>query len=215
MSEMTTSPDGELDEGYYPELDELPPRPRRKLVTPVSAILLLVLFAAGGFIGGVEVQKGQGSSSGGSLASSFASRFGAAAGGATSTAGSTSAGSTSRLRGLFGGGGAAGAGATIGTVSSINGRTLYVSEVSGDTVAVVTTPESKITKSESVGAKAIHPGDSVVVEGLAGSKGTITASSVTDSGSSSTGTSGGLASLFGGSSTSSSSSSGVSSLFGK
>jgi hypothetical protein len=207
MSEMTTSPDGELDEGYYPELDELPPRPRRKLLTPVSAILLLVLVAAGGFIGGVEVQKGQGSSSGGSLASSFASRFGAAAGGATSTAGSTSAGSASRLRGLFGGGGAAGGGATIGTVSSIDGGTLYVSELTGNTVAVVTTPESKITKSESVGAKAIHPGDSVVIEGLAGSKGKITASSVTDSGSSSTATSG--------SSTSSSSSSGVSSLFGK
>jgi hypothetical protein len=206
MSEMTTSPDGELDEGYYPELDELPPRPRRKLLTPVSAILLLVLVAAGGFIGGVEVQKGQGSSSGGSLASSFASRFGAAAGGATSTAGSTSAGSASRLRGLFGGGGAAAGGATIGTVSSIDGKTLYVSELTGNTVAVVTTPESKITKSESVGAKAIHPGDSVVIEGLAGSKGTITASSVTDSGSSSTATSG--------SSTSSSSSSGVSSLFG-
>jgi hypothetical protein len=207
MSEMTTSPDGELDEGYYPELDELPPRPRRKLLTPVNAILLLVLVAAGGFIGGVEVQKGQGSSSGGSLASSFASRFGAAAGGATSTAGSTSAGSASRLRGLFGGGGAAGGGATIGTVSSIDGGTLYVSELTGNTVAVVTTPESKITKSESVGAKAIHPGDSVVIEGLAGSKGKITASSVTDSGSSSTATSG--------SSTSSSSSSGVSSLFGK
>ena len=134
------------------------------------------------------MQKGQGSSSGGSLASSFASRFGAAASGATSTAGSTSGGSASRLRGLFGGGGAAGGGATIGTVSSIDGRTLYVSELSGNTVAVVTTPESKITKSESVGAKAIHPGDSVVIEGLAGSKGTITASSVTDSGSSSTGT---------------------------
>ncbi|HUB76530.1 MAG TPA: DUF5666 domain-containing protein, partial [Solirubrobacteraceae bacterium] len=112
-----------------------------------------------------------------------------------------------------------GSGATVGTVSSIAGRTLYVSELTGNTVAVVTTPQTKVTKSESVGAHAIHPGDSVVVRGISGSKGRFTASAITDSGNSGTGSGssgGGLASLFGGGSSGSGSggSSGLSSLFG-
>jgi hypothetical protein len=208
MSEMSIPPGGELDEAYYPELDELPPRPRRKLLTPVTVLLLLALFAAAGFVGGVLVQKGQASSTS-TVGGGFASRFGAA--GATGATGTSAA--ASGFRSLFGGG-AGGGGATIGTVSSIDGRTLYVTETSGNTIAVVTTAESKITKDESVGSNAIHPGDSVVVEGVAGGKGTITASSVSDSGSSSSG----FASLFGGGSTRSSSSSsaatGSSGLFG-
>jgi hypothetical protein len=212
MSEISVPPGGEVDEAYYPELDELPPRPRRKLVTPVTVLLLLALFAAGGFVGGVLVQKGQGSGTSSPAGGGFASRFGAA--GATGASGAS--GAATGFRGLFGGG-AAGGGATIGTVSSIDGKTLYVTETSGNTVAVVTTAESKITKDESVGSNAIHPGDSVVVEGI-GSKGTVTASSVSDSGSSSSGT-GGIASLFGGgssprSSSSSSASTGSSGLFG-
>lgn len=212
MSEISTSPGGELEEDWYPELDELPKRPRRKLLTPPIVSLMLVLFAACGFIGGVLVQQGQGSSGATGIAGSgLASRFGAS--GATGTSG----GGASSFRSLFGGG-AAGGGATIGTVSSINGNTLYVTETSGNTVAVVTTPESKVTKSQSVGASAIHPGDSVVVDGITTSKGTVTASSVTDSGSSSTSSGGGLASLFGRSTSSSSSTpsstSGSSSLFG-
>jgi hypothetical protein len=214
MSEITTSPGGELEEDWYPELDELPKRPRRKLLTPSIVGLMLVLFAACGFIGGVLVQKAQGSSAtSGFAGSGLASRFGA------SGASGASGGGASSFRSLFGGAGAAGGGATIGTVSSIKGNTLYVTETSGNTVAVVTTPESKITKSESVGANAIHPGDAVVVDGITTSKGTVTASSVSDSGSSSTSSGSGLSSLFGGSSSSSSSTSssttGSSSLFGR
>jgi len=197
MPELTTSHGGELDEDWYPELEELPQRPRRKLITPTTVALAVVLFAACGFIGGVLVQKGQASgtpATGG--ASGVASRFAAAAAGASGASGT--AGFASRFGGLFPGAG----GGASGTVSSISGSTLYVTETSGNTVAVVTTPESKITKSESVKSSAIHPGDSIVVEGITGSSGTITASSVTDSGNSGT------------SSSSTTSSSGVSSLFG-
>jgi hypothetical protein len=198
MPELTTSHGGELEEDWYPELEELPQRPRRKLITPMTVTLALVLFAACGFIGGVLVQKGQASgtpTTGGG--SGLASRFAAAASGASGASGT--AGFASRFGGLFGG---AGGGGASGTVSSISGSTLYVTETSGNTVAVVTTPESKITKSESVKSGAIHPGDSIVVEGITGSSGTITASSVTDSGnsgtsSSSTTSSGGVSSLFG------------------
>jgi hypothetical protein len=177
-------------------------------------VLMLILFAACGFVGGVLVQKGQQSGGASVAGSSFAGRFGGVGAGATGVSG-TSGGAAARFRGLFGGGG----GATIGTVSSIDGKTLYVTETSGNTVAVLTTSTSKITKSESVHAGSIHPGDSVVVEGIAGSEGTITASSVSDSGDSGTSGAGGLASLFGGGASSSSTSTasgatGVSSLFG-
>ena len=37
--------------------EELPRRPRRKLVTPLTATLAAVVIAALGFIGGVQVQK--------------------------------------------------------------------------------------------------------------------------------------------------------------
>jgi hypothetical protein len=215
MSQPPSANAGEVDEGYYPELDELPPRPRAKLLTPVTITLLMVLFAAGGFIGGVLVQKGQQSGGASVAGSSFAGRFGGVGAGTTGVSG-TSGGAAARFRGLFGGGGG---GAAIGTVSSIDGKTLYVTETSGNTVAVLTTSASKITKSVSVHSGSIHPGDSVVVQGITGAKGKITASSVSDSGDSGTSAAGGLASLFGGgtsssSTSSSSSASGVSSLFG-
>jgi hypothetical protein len=203
MPEITTSHGGELEEDWYPELEQLPERPRRKLLTPSIVLLALVLFAACGFIGGVLVQKGQGSSGGGGAgASTFASRFGAGASGASGASGAAGTGGfASRFAGVFGGGAGGG---TSGTVSSISGSTLYVTETSGNTVAVVTTPESKVKKSESVSASAIRPGDTVVVEGITGSTGTVVASSVTDSGASATS-----------SSSSSSSTSGVASLFGR
>ena len=199
MPEITTSQGGQLDEDWYPDLEELPPRPRRKLLTPWTVLLTVVLFAACGFIGGVLVQKGQQSGGGTTGLGGLASRFAAAAGGggATGASGASgAAGFASRFGGLFGGG-------TAGTVSSISGNTLYITETSGNTVAVETTPESKITKSESVKGSAIHPGDSIVVEGVTGSTGAVVASSVTDSGASISSTStststGGVSSLFGG-----------------
>jgi hypothetical protein len=194
------------------ELDELPPRPRTRLLTPATVGLMVVLFAAGGFIGGVLVEKGQNGSSTPSLASAAARFAGAGATGATGTGGS----GASRFAGLFGGG--AGSRGTIGTVANIDGNKLYVTTTAGNTVEVVTTHESKVTKSQSVGTAAIHPGDSVVVSGITGSNGTVTASSITDSGAG--GAAGGVGALFGGgsgasgSSSSSSSSGGTQSLFG-
>ena len=40
--------------------DELPRRPRRRLVTPLTLVLAFALVAALGFVGGVKVQKAQG-----------------------------------------------------------------------------------------------------------------------------------------------------------
>jgi hypothetical protein len=198
-------------EGWYEEPDELPPRPRARFLTPLTVVLMLVLFAACGFIGGVLVQKGQQGGSTSVLGSTAASsRFAGAASGATG-AGGTSGGFGGRFAAALGGG--AGSLGTVGTVTNIDGNKLYVTTAAGTMTEVVTTPESKITKSQSVGRGAIRPGDSVVVSGVKATNGTVTAKTVSDSGAGSS--AGGLASLFGGGSgAGATSSSGSASLFG-
>jgi hypothetical protein len=142
--------------------EELPPRPRRKLVTPATLGLAALAIAGGGFIGGVEVQKGQGGSStpAASQAASFASRGGG--GGAR-----------------FGPPGGQQAGDfTAGTVANKHGRTLYVKDQSGNTIRIKTSSNAKVTRTASTSANGVHPGDTVIVTGTKHGDGSITASSI-------------------------------------
>lgn len=199
--------------GWDDEEPELPPRPRRRLLTPLPVALLCVLLTACGFIAGVLVQKGQGSSgSSSSAAAGFASRLSALRGGTSTSGTSTSSGTGTRGGGaasLFGGAG----GATAGEVTFVQGDTLYVSTSEGNTVKVLAPAGTTVTKSVSSDTKSIHPGETVVVTGTKGSSGVVTAESIRVGGTSG----GGIASLFGGgsgtgaSSTSGSASSGSSS----
>jgi hypothetical protein len=151
--------------------DELPRRPRRRLVTPVTLALTGVLIAALGFIGGVQVQKHQG----GTRASGRAGAF---------------------TRGGFTPGGAGGASnATVGSVANVNGHTFYVTDTSGATVKVKTDGNSKVTRTAVSSVHEVHPGDTVIVQGTKSSSGTVTASSVTATAKNA---GGGLAGLFGG-----------------
>jgi hypothetical protein len=178
-------------------------RPRRRLLTPLTALLFAILVGAGGFIAGVQVEKGEvpAASSGGSgrlasLLSGAASRSG---GGSSSTGeGATGGGARfgsagSAAGGGFGGGGA---GATVGQVANVSGSDLYVTELQGNTVKVAASA-AQITKQVSTSVKGIHPGDTVVVAGTHLPDGSIQAATVRDS--ASTGASGGLGALFGGS----------------
>ena len=183
-----------------------PGRPRRQLFNRRSAALVALVVGVTGFYAGVRVEKGQLSSSSStalSLPSSLPSlaRGGVSSRGATGTS-SGSGGSVPAL-GAFGGG------ASIGTVSNINGKTIYISDTSGNTVKVQLSSATKITKSLTVGKKAVRPGDSVVIRGAKRSNGTLSATSISDSGASTTGSG-----SSGTSSSSTSSGSGVSSLFG-
>jgi hypothetical protein len=184
-------PDDWLDEPE--EADELPPRPRRRLLTPIPLALLAVLLIAGGFIGGVEIQKGEESSaSAGGATAGAASRFAALRGGAAGTG----AGKTATGGGAGGGFPGAGAGAgrpTIGTVAYLAGNTLYVTNPEGNTVKVTTSAATSVTKSVKTKVNGIHPGETVTVTG-ATSGGAVSAESISvGSGG------GGLAGLFGGS----------------
>jgi hypothetical protein len=167
-----------------PEERALPPRRRRRLVTPASAVLAAVLVGALGFIGGVEVQKGQADSStattAGGPAAARAGLGGAAGGGGG---------------GGFAGPGGARGNATVGTVANKRGSTLYVKDSDGTTIRVKTTSHSKINRTATASAGAIHPGDTVVVQGTKSSSGTITATQINAT---SSAAASGLAGLFGG-----------------
>jgi hypothetical protein len=183
--------------------EELPRRPRRQFFNRRTAALAALVTCALGFYGGVRVEKGQ-------LASSTSA-------GAASTlpaglrAGAGAAGATGRPGAAGGATGRPGGGnVSFGTVKSIDGNTIYVSDSSGNTVKVTLSPVAKISKSQPVSKKSVRPGDTVVIQGVKGSSGTLTATSVSDSGASASGAAGG--STAGGSSRSGSSA--VGSLFG-
>jgi hypothetical protein len=160
--------DEHLEWDADPDADEdaVPARPRRRLLTPVTGGLVAVILVAGGFVGGVEVQKRQGS---GSAASGLPAGVAARLAGGGSGAGGGAAGA----------GSGAASSATVGTVANVKGSTLYVTGTDGTTVKVRTRSSSKVTRNAASTPGAVHPGDTVVVQGDRAASGTITATSVT------------------------------------
>ncbi len=164
------------------ETDELPRRPRRRVLAPLPVALALVLVTACGFIGGVLVQKGQSSSTGTSgAATGLASRLRGLGGRAAATGGSARA--------------LGGAGATVGQVSFVSGDTLYVTDTEGNTVKVLTSRASQVTKTVKSSTKAIRPGETVIVTGASAGGGAVQAEAIRVS---EAGSGGGLTGLFGG-----------------
>ncbi len=203
------------EEDWEPEADATlapPGRRRRQFFTRGTAAVFAVIMCAAGFYAGVSVEKSHvsGSSAGArsfSLPTTSSSR---SASGARSGAPSFPSGSGGGFPGLGGGN------SSFGTIASVDHNTIYVNDASGNTVKVKLSSATKITKSLTVSKQSLHPGDSVVVQGLKKSGGTISATSVSDSGARGGGGSGGSGSSgSGGSSTTgSSASSAVNSLFG-
>jgi hypothetical protein len=205
--------DPALDEYEYEYQDDgfadtsLPVRPKRPFLTKWSALLMALVLGAIGFFVGVRVEKDKIPAT-----SSAGSAFASALSGASKTGGTSTAGSfASRFGGAGGAGGFAGAAGndTIGSVASVNGKTIYVTETSGNTVKVKLSGQTTITKSAAVSSSKVFPGDEVVIAGTKGSGGTVAATSLTDSGARTTGST-----TSGSTTTGSSSSSAVRSLFG-
>jgi hypothetical protein len=148
--------------------DALPPRPRRAGLTRAAIALSAVLIATLGFIGGVEVQKHQGSTGG----SANAAAGGAAPAGFQRPGGGSAAGG-----GFAPPGGDANV--TVGTVSNKNGNVLYVKNSDGTVIKVKTGSSSTINRTAKASVGAIHPGDTVVVQGSPSKSGTVTATRIT------------------------------------
>jgi hypothetical protein len=201
MSTLTfdrrADPDGIEDDGE----GRMPRRPRRRLLTRWSAGLLAAMTCAIGFYVGVHVEKGHIASTPSTVGASGASGLAAVLSGRTggSAATGSATGGSAAARGA-GGASAAGAGgfaarfggggnATFGTVASVDGKTLTLTEASGDTVKVKLTSATKISKTESAKRSQIHPGDTITVSGVTGKQGAVSAATVTDSGARTTGSS--------------------------
>lgn len=156
-------------------------RPRRRFFNRRSAALAAVLTCAAGFYAGVRVEKSQLTSTASAATTSAAgslapgARPGVAAQGSGTKTGFPAAG-------RFGGGNA-----SLGTISSVNGDTIYLTDATGNTVKVTLSPSTKLTKSLGVSKTALHPGDSVVIQGVKNSSGTLVATSVSDSAANTTG----------------------------
>ena len=131
-------------------------RPSR--LTPLTGGLLALAIAAVGFVGGVLIEKGQTGSSGGAA---LPGGLQVPGGGPAGLAAAQSAGGT-----------------TFGTVANVTGRTLYVTDAQGNTIKVLTTKGSTVTRSASSKVGDIHPGDTVVIQGQQRRSGTVKAQSI-------------------------------------
>jgi len=183
------------------EPEAAPARPRRKLLSPLPVTLFVILLVTCGFFAGVEVEKGQSSSStpGGFPAGLSALRQ--AAGGASKGSGTGPAGFPGASTGGAPAGFSAG-GLTTGEVTYVSGSTIYVTNTEGNTVKVKAPAGSTVTKTVSTSVHSVHPGDTVVVRGSQTKNGGVTADSISVSPSSgsttsTTGTGGSAQQLFG------------------
>src|SRR5436853_498301 len=117
-----------------------------RLRLPMVALVAVMLFAAG-FWGGAVVQKSHGSSGSTAAAGGLAARLaagGARPGGATGAAGL---------------GGGATAPGTTGTISVVDGSTLYVLTSSGSLVKVKLDGSTAVTRNAKASQAGLRPGD--------------------------------------------------------
>ena len=158
------SDDTFADEVVDDDWDMAPPPKRRLHWT--TACLVLAVIAVMAFAGGILAQKHWGKASaaggfaftrGGSLPAGFPANLGAAAGGA-------------------GGFGSAG---TRGTVSYVQGTTLYVTTASGSVIKVRVPKGVSVDRTLKAKFSGIRPGESVVIQGSTAGNGTVKATSVT------------------------------------
>jgi hypothetical protein len=156
---------GTVDDWDY---EPLPVRPVRRRLGPITLLLAAFLVAGAAFTGGVIVEKGSVGTAGASTTSRQAPATAATAGRAAFGAAAGTAG--------------AGGGATSGTVKLIDGSNIYITDSTGTTVKIATTPQSQISITAPGAVTAIKPGDTVTVTGSTGSDGTVTATNVRDAG---------------------------------
>lgn len=167
----------EDDHGWEDELDGTPPRARRTLVKPVTVALCGLVIAIGGFIAGVQVQKGN-QDTGGGTGDGVRAAFAAGPGGPPGVA--------------------AAGDRTIGSVANKKGSTLYVTDTDGTTVKVKTNAQSKVTRNAAASAKGIFPGDTVIVQGIKDKDGSLVATQITATSKTAAASGGGFGGGFGG-----------------
>jgi uncharacterized membrane protein YgcG len=159
---------------YAAGVDEPPPPPLPRLVRrrlPMATLALALLaFGAVGFLVGVKVEKSKLPAS--NAAATSGSRLAALGGGPTATASANPSGAAAPT--------GTGSNANIvGTVTVVDGTTLYVTDTAGNTVKVTTNTGTTVTKTVTGAVKDLAPGQTVVIRGVQSSVGVYAAQSVT------------------------------------
>ena len=163
-----------------------------------AAIIVAVLLLALGFWGGAIAQKNHATASTAGGAAALAARLRNAASGRTGASGATGTTGGGGFQFPGGGAGTGGSGATTGTISVVDGDTLYILTGSNQLVKVTLTPSTTVTRNAKAKAVELRPGDTVVVQGATGKGGTVQASSVAATAQGVSSTAGGFGGLGGG-----------------
>ncbi|HVA22302.1 MAG TPA: hypothetical protein VNN74_09440 [Candidatus Micrarchaeia archaeon] len=133
-------------------------RPGGRRMRRVTGVLAAAVLLVAGFVAGIQVEK----------------RSGVTPAPTTAAGGAATGGAAGIPRGgALGGRG----GAVVGTIKGIDGSTLYVTEASGNTVAVRTVG-STITITSTGTLTKVHPGQTVLVRGTTAKNGSVSARSV-------------------------------------
>ena len=174
--EETPAADGFLDLVEPVENDDLAAELEKRAPRGVPGRTTLVLAGAvlvvAGFLGGVLVQKNYGTSA--------ADNGGAAALGNAIAARQN--GGNALPGGTGGGGGTGGTGArnaTAGTVKLVDGTTLYITTVDGETVTVKTSGTTTVRTEQTTALADVPVGATVSIQGTTGTDGVVTATQVT------------------------------------
>lgn len=178
---------------------ELAAAARKKWVNRTTVVAAGLVLIAGGFLGGIQVQKHFGSSTSNAAAGLAALRnatrggtggtggfpgFGGTGGTGRTGTGGTGAGGTGGIGTGGTGGGGTGQASTgqTGTVKLVDGSTIYVSLPDGTVLTVTTNGSTTVTKSATSSVSSLKAGDTVTITGSTpDSNGNMTATSVTDS----------------------------------
>jgi hypothetical protein len=153
---------------------ELAAAPRRKLPWP-TLVLAGAVVATLSFAGGVWYQKDNGTAAGSGQRVS------------ADRQGQGGFGGYGGQRGGFGGAGGTGAGGfgqnggfTRGTVTSVQGTTVTLTDANGNTVKVTTGDSTKVTLNKEGKVADLQPGQTVTVIGQKGADGSLTATQLTE-----------------------------------
>jgi hypothetical protein len=150
---LSTPPASRAIEGALAE------RPRRRGMSGSTGVLALIVLVAVGFLGGLLLGR--------HTASGQAAAPGGFPGGFPTSTGAPGAGGTAD-------------GFTAGTVTRVDGDTLYVKTTGGETVEVVVSADTEIRISEAGTVSDLQEGSTVAVQGSENDQGVIEAQRVSE-----------------------------------
>jgi len=170
-----------IDLGVLADVEQQQPLPgRQRVVNSFTYFLIGMVGLLGSFSGGAWFQREHGTANV-AAASTNPQTAGLAPSGTVPGGGGQgrlgASGGTLPNGGQFGAAGPGG-GATIGTVKLVDGNSLYITDQNGNVVKVTTQPGLAVQVSNPGTLADLSVGETVIVQGTAGSDGTIAATSI-------------------------------------